>query len=77
MAFLAAPRETVKTAPPAAEDKPGKGKGKGKGKKLAQDPLAGLDRANRKAMNATDARKQAFEDLFWVLLNSSEFTFNH
>jgi hypothetical protein len=81
MAFLTAPREAVRKAPaaPPPDTAPaGKGKkGGGKGKKMARDPLERLDRTQQKGLSATDARKQAFEDLFWVLLNSSEFSFNH
>jgi hypothetical protein len=29
------------------------------------------------AMPARQARRQAYQDLFWALLNSSEFQFNH
>jgi hypothetical protein len=37
-----------------------------------------LDRlAMRGAAAAKDPRTQAFEDMFWALLNSSEFVFNH
>ncbi|MCU0657465.1 MAG: DUF1549 and DUF1553 domain-containing protein [Polyangiaceae bacterium] len=75
-AFLDAPREVVQSesqAPPEA-----KGKGKGK-KNLARDPLTALDknRALAKKPGPRAARRQAYEDLFWALLNSSEFFFNH
>jgi len=37
-----------------------------------------LDRlAMRGAASAKDPRTQAFEDMFWALINSSEFVFNH
>jgi hypothetical protein len=39
------------------------------------DPLARF--ANRMNVAATDPKTQAYEDLFWALLNSSEFMFNH
>lgn len=41
--------------------------------KVGNDPLRKL--ANKMAV-ADDARGQAYEDLFWALLNSSEFVFN-
>jgi hypothetical protein len=43
-----------------------------------KNPLGALDRAARKleAPPAT-ARQQAYEDVFWALLNSSEFIFQH
>jgi hypothetical protein len=40
------------------------------------DPLNRLGAGRFEAMNPT-ARQQAYEDLFWALLNSSEFIFNH
>ncbi len=39
------------------------------------DPLRGLE--NRVASLPTSPRARAYEDLFWTLLNSSEFLFNH
>jgi hypothetical protein len=36
-----------------------------------------LDRAAMKDKGPRDPRKEAFEDLAWALLNSSEFAFNH
>lgn len=74
MAFLEAPRDAVKTDPvPEA-----KAKGKGK-KKQGQDPLVGLDRDRslRGPLGPGAGRRQAYEDLLWALLNSSEFYFNH
>jgi len=29
------------------------------------------------AADSTNARRHAFEDLLWVLINSKEFLFNH
>jgi hypothetical protein len=40
-----------------------------------KQPLDGLKRLRARAPG--DARTQAFEDVFWALLNSSEFLFNH
>ncbi len=40
------------------------------------DPLNRLAAGRFEAANPT-ARQQAYEDLFWALLNSSEFVFNH
>ena len=74
--YLNAPRETVNTAAPVQA---GNGAGRGGGKKNAPNtgfnPLARVtNQANRIAMTPKD---QAYEDLFWALLNSSEFLFNH
>jgi hypothetical protein len=40
-------------------------------------PKKGLDLAASKDKSPSDPRKDAFEDLAWALLNSSEFAFNH
>jgi hypothetical protein len=40
----------------------------------SQDPLARLVRNDG---TTPSAAQQAYEDLFWTLLNSSEFIFNH
>lgn len=40
------------------------------------DPLARFS-ANRQMALATTPKQQAYEDVFWTLLNSSEFIFNH
>jgi len=74
VAFLDAPREAVHTAGPAPEPR-----AKGKGKKNQRpDPLAAVDRQAKKGPRGADeARRQAYEDLLWALLNSSEFYFNH
>lgn len=73
--FLDAPREAVRSEPPAD---PG-AKGKGKGKKNMRDPLLKLDRnrALKGPLGPGAARRQAYEDLLWALINSSEFYFNH
>jgi hypothetical protein len=68
-AFLEAPRDVVKAAPtPEA-----------KGKKKDRDPLARLDRDRtvRRQPGPDERRRQAYEDLLWALVNSSEFYFNH
>ncbi len=36
-----------------------------------------LQRLGNKIPSTTDPKKAAYEDLFWTLLNSSEFVFNH
>jgi hypothetical protein len=70
-----APTSTAARPPPSSAQAPGpKGqrkKGPGPGE---PGPLAAL--AERDAKN-TNPRRRAFEDVFWALLNSSEFTFNH
>ena len=63
----AAPPAAPAPAPPPG--KPIKG-----GKKAAQDPLS---RIGNKAGATADPKTQAYEDLVWTLLNSSEFLFNH
>ena len=59
------PRETVPPPPPRRVDKPGK-------ESKRPDPLVRA-MANKPA----DARVAALEDVYWTLLNSSEFFFNH
>lgn len=47
-----------------------------KGEKPRQpDPLGGLER--RAGRQRADAHTRAYEDLFWTLLNTSEFVLNH
>ncbi|MCC6644662.1 MAG: DUF1549 domain-containing protein [Polyangiaceae bacterium] len=78
VAFVNAPRTWVSTAPPpAAADAKGKAKGKGG---APPDPLARLekrDKGAKKPAKAGDPKRQAWEDMLWTLLNSSEFLFNH
>jgi len=72
------PGPPVRPAPPAAPEVQAKKKtnGKGKGNKpVGPDPLARLE--TRDINFHPDSRRQAYADLFWALLNSSEFTFNH
>jgi hypothetical protein len=45
------------------------------GNEAKAEPL--LRFSGRMASGATTAREQAYEDLFWALLNSSEFVLNH
>ncbi len=60
--------------PPSAKGKPGKGKNNpgGPGRIPALEALEARD-----AERVVDPRRLAYEDLFWTLLNSSEFIFNH
>jgi hypothetical protein len=71
-AFLDAPREVVQSESQAPPEVKGK-------KNLARDPLTALDknRALAKKPGPRAARRQAYEDLFWALLNSGKFFFNH
>ncbi|HLK55867.1 MAG TPA: DUF1549 and DUF1553 domain-containing protein [Chthonomonadaceae bacterium] len=84
-AFVNAPRELVteENAPQAppnranarADNKQMKQQAGKKNRNTGFDPLA---RANgRLAGVAKSGKEQAYEDLFWALLNSSEFLFNH
>lgn len=76
-AFLAEPREAVHTAGPAPDQAPKGGKG-GKKKGAVRDPLTMLDKGKGKGKaGGAEAQRQAYEDMFWALLNSSEFFFNH
>jgi hypothetical protein len=55
-------------------------KGQGKGGKKGTPNLAGPDplgRLEQRDARTLDPKRRAFEDVFWSLLNSSEFTFNH
>jgi hypothetical protein len=79
-AFVNAPRAVaeVETAPgPAPNLRANRAKAilkqKGGG---PPDPLSRLN-TGRFAPSPGTARQQAYEDLFWALLNSSEFVFNH
>jgi hypothetical protein len=74
-AFVNAPREWASAPPPADKVDDGK-KGKGKkGKQPPKDPLAKMDK--KRPAKAGDPKRQAYEDVLWTLLNSSEFLFNH
>jgi hypothetical protein len=76
IAYVNAPNDLAvdSSAPPPAGKQPGtlgpKGK-KGKGRGAADNALGRL--SPKKAT----PKQQAYEDLFWALLNSSEFYFNH
>jgi hypothetical protein len=86
-AFLTAPREVVLAKPgdlppaaprpnPAMAGKPGQqGMGMGMGR-AGNDPLARMA-VMRNRVSPPTPRQQAYEDMFWALLNSSEFVFNH
>lgn len=67
-------REATRELPEAARDKDRKTPAPGKAR-MAPDPLRGLQDRLRPVDAAP--RLQAFEDLFWALLNSSEFIFRH
>jgi uncharacterized protein DUF1549/uncharacterized protein DUF1553 len=72
--FVAA-SSSLPVAPPALPSDAG---AKSRDKKLLPpqpDPLRGLD--NRAGSQRTNARVRAWEDMFWALLNSSEFVLNH
>ena len=75
LAFVSAPRDVV-VEDKAKERQLAKLARTGKGAK--KNPNSVLDRAARR-LNPDDptATQQAYEDLFWALLNSSEFIFQH
>jgi hypothetical protein len=52
----------------------GKGGKKGAPNLEGPDPLGRLEVRDARTV---DPKRRAFEDVFWALLNSSEFTFNH
>jgi hypothetical protein len=67
-AFLDRPRQPVESsAQVAARERKRKG--------VPADPLGRY--ARRVPSRAATAEQQAYEDLFWALVNSSEFVFNH
>jgi len=81
--FLAAPREVViarpsDLPPPPPRPNPGAaGQGMGmRGAPAAGDPLQRIA-VMRTQFNRPTPKQQAYEDMFWALLNSSEFLFNH
>ena len=77
--FVNAPRDVVQdaaTAEPTPRVRPiGALKQNRKMGAGGFDPLARF--ANRLGNSSATPKMQAYEDLFWALLNSSEFTFNH
>jgi hypothetical protein len=83
-AFVNAPRDVIITDNPVVNEGPIGRRGRpmppispGQGpnrRNQAQDPLA---RLGGRLAGSTDPKVQAYEDVFWALLNSSEFMFNH
>jgi len=77
--FVNEPRDVTKQRPNPAQPAPArggkKGKAQGAGKKGPGEPLGRF--GGRIPTVARTAKDQAFEDVFWALLNSSEFFFNH
>jgi hypothetical protein len=80
--FLNAPRDAIITDNPVVNERPLARRGRPmppitpeNRRAAGQDPLGRL--GNRFAGASTDPKVQAYEDLFWALLNSSEFMFNH
>lgn len=83
--YVDAPRTFVTTPPPAMPPiaaPAGKGAGpRGPGQKAYQKIEQRLEQraaaAPASGGGGGDPKQQAYEDLFWALLNSSEFEFNH
>jgi len=69
--YVGEARDVVRTKPPeGAPGKPGRG---GRQGSVELPPKIAKQLQGRPGT----ARQQAFEDVFWALLNSSEFFFNH
>jgi hypothetical protein len=85
VAFVNAPRDAVVDQSPALQPptrreqrrmaRPGQGKGRAAGGGV--DPISRLGAGPRGRSMGAPPQQQAYEDLFWALLNSSEFMFNH
>ena len=82
-AFLVAPRDVVIARPSdlprpmPRPDQAAAGQGMGmRGAPVANDPLQRIA-VMRNQFNRPTPKQQAYEDMFWALLNSSEFIFNH
>jgi hypothetical protein len=86
VAFVQAPRDVVLTddnnkpvTGPADKKQPGKTGKSNKKNPGGLDPLQGIEKkieARTDNMHV-DSKRQAYEDLMWAQLNSSEFNFNH
>jgi hypothetical protein len=79
LAFLNEPREVVTTSPPPNQPVFGRFRLGANGPGFPRRPMGDLlpRWGERFAGQRQTAKQQAFEDLFWALLNSSEFIFNH
>lgn len=75
LAYVQAPRDVVAETKEQKRALARLTRGEKAGKK---NPLGALDKAARR-LDPTEptAKQQAYEDLFWALLNSSEFIFQH
>jgi hypothetical protein len=73
VAFVRAPRDVVADDGPP-EPPP---RGKGNAAKAAYAGERRLARVERLVPKRESQRQQAFEDVLWALVNSSEFYFNH
>ena len=67
-------RASAAPAPTPAPTPPPAGKPKAGPKKGGNGPL---DRLGNKRPPSADPKREAYEDLVWAMLNSSEFLFNH
>jgi hypothetical protein len=72
--FVTEPRQAVAWQPSAPPPPKRGGNNPAKNAYVGERRLA---RAERMVLRDESPRQQAFEDVMWALLNSSEFTFNH
>lgn len=75
VAYVNAERDVVDTGKPKRPPKEARQPGVNKGKAAPPDPMRRV--AVRFRADGMTPKQQAFEDVFWALLNSSEFFFRH
>jgi hypothetical protein len=76
VAFVNAPREVV--AENKGQERQLMKLGRHEKRSAKKNPLGAVERAARKLdPSEATAKQQAYEDVFWALLNSSEFIFQH
>ncbi len=75
VAYVNAERDVVDSGKPKRPQKEARQAGANKGKAAPPDPMKRV--AVRFRADGMTPKQQAFEDVFWALLNSSEFFFRH